>query len=660
MSRRLSRHLALMAVLLLSGGVMAGVACGGDEAPVATQAPVIQTVLVEKIVEKPVEKIVQQTVVVEKPVEKVVQQTVVVKETTVVEKPVQQTVVVVQTATPTAAPATVVPKPAPAGSIKIAIDSVQPPAGTPRFCTSNCTENSVLMSILETPWRTVEGDLAGDKALENVLAVGFTLDTALKYVDVKLRPGVPFHQGWGEMTAADFAFSLNDANRAITPESISGQAGELAATFGKVEVIDKYTARVNFSVFDSRWLRFRLSNFEESIGVTSKSVFDNLGPEGMRKVIIGTGPYEVKEWVVTDKTVLEAVPNHWRKTARVKTITFIEVREAAVHRAMLETGEVVASAPALKDWPALTQKGHKPLSASGFDNFNNVAFGGNWWEKNSARTGQPLVRVRDITKPWVGNPFENGDVYDENTPSMQRSLKVRRALAYAIDREGLNKSLMAGLGKPIYFGYQPAGDTSFFKKGAFPGGWEIPYDLNIAKQLLKEAGYEKGFEMDFWVGPVGLPVELMDAISGLWLAELNIKTKLQKNTYETFRPGLVQRNITTAFIGCGDGNSGNNPIDAARGFTMSSWSDGGYGVGMEIPFAAENYQKTALEPDLLKRTQSNLAFIEKSIFWGLCIGVVSQPGYGLYNPNVIADWRPLPVSNGGMNNMNNFESIVLK
>ena len=166
--------------------------------------------------------------------------------------------------------------------------------------------------------------------------------------------------------------------------------------------------------------------------------------------------------------------------------------------------------------------------------------------------------------------------------------------------------------------------------------------------------------MDFWVGPTGLGVELMDAISGLWLAELKIKTKLQKNTYETFRPGLVQRNITTSFIGCGDGNSGNNPIDAARGFTMSSWSDGGYGVGMELPFAAENYQKTALEPDLVKRTQLNLAFIEKSISWGFCIGIVSQPGYGLYNPNLIAEWRPLPVSNGGMNNMNNFESIVLK
>jgi ABC-type transport system substrate-binding protein len=314
----------------------------------------------------------------------------------------------------------------------------------------------------------------------------------------------------------------------------------------------------------------------------------------------------------------------------------------------------------LSDWPALTQKGFKPLSASGFDSYNNIAFSGNWWEKNSARTGEPLVRTRDTTKAWVGDPFENGDTYDENTPSMQKSLKVRWALSYAIDRDGLNKSLLAGLGSPIYFGYQPAGSSSFFKKGAYPAGWETPYDIAKAKQLLKEAGYENGFTMDFWIGPTGLPVELMEAIAGVWQAELNIKSNLQKTTYETFRPGLVQRNISMPFMGCGDGNSGNNPIDAARGFTMSSWSDGGYGVGMELPFAAENYGKTALEPDAQKRIQANLEFMQKSIDWGFCIGVVSQPGYGLYNPNVIADWRPLPISNGGMNNMSNFESIVLK
>jgi ABC-type transport system substrate-binding protein len=327
---------------------------------------------------------------------------------------------------------------------------------------------------------------------------------------------------------------------------------------------------------------------------------------------------------------------------------------------MLQTGEVVASAPALKDWPALTEAGMKPLSASGFDAYTNIAFSGNWWEKNSARTGEPLVRDRDTSKPWIGDPFENGDTYDENTPSMQNSLKVRLALAQAIDREGLNDSILAGLGQPAYFGYQPAYESEYFKKGTFPDGWEYPYDLDLARQMLDEAGYGEGFQMDFWVGPSGLAPELMEAIAGLWQAELNIQVNLQRTTYETFRPSLVQRSVSAPFTGCGDGSSGNNPIDAARGFTMSSWSDGGFGVGMELPFAAENYETTALNPDAQARIDSNLEFMQSSIDWGFCVGIVSQPGYGLYNPDVIAEWRVLPVSNGGMNNMNNFESIVLK
>jgi ABC-type transport system substrate-binding protein len=380
----------------------------------------------------------------------------------------------------------------------------------------------------------------------------------------------------------------------------------------------------------------------------------------MRTIFVGTGPYMIKEWVVKDKTVLEAVPNHWRKTAAVKQITVIEVLEASARRAMLETGEVAAASPALKDWPALLGKGFKALSESGYEGYNNIAFGGNWWEWKSAQTGEVLKRNRDITKPWVGNPYEKGETYDENTPSMQKSRKVRLALALAVDRAGLSKSITGGIGKPNYFGYEPPQDSKFFKKGKFPSGWEIPYDIAQAKQLMKEAGYEKGFEMDFWVGPTGLAVELMEAVAGTWQAELGVKTNLQKVVYETFRPELVNRTVSIPFMGCGDGNSLNNPIDAARGFTMSSWSAGGYGVGMELPQAAENYRITAQNPDAQKRINANIAFTEWSLNWGFCIGVVSAPGYSLYNTKVIADWKPLPVSNGGFNNFNNLESIVLK
>jgi ABC-type transport system substrate-binding protein len=545
--------------------------------------------------------------------------------------------------------------------VKVATTIIDPGAGTPRFCTSNCTEKSVQASYVETLYKVKIGDMSGTQDLDPCLAIGYTLDPNLKYVDLKIRQGVQFHKGWGELTAEDVAFTFNDANRAVTPESISGQAGELAAMFLKLEVLDKYTVRAPFSVFDARWLRFRLSDFEESIGINPKAVFDKHGAEGMRNILIGTGPYQVNEWKEHDRVVLEAVPNHWRKTASVKTVTILEVREASAIKAMLETKEVAAGGAALKDWPDLIKKGFAKAEGTGWESIMNIAFSGNYWEKESRRDGKPVTRTVDITKPWVGNPYENGATYDEKTPSMQKALKVRLALAMAIDRKALNESLMAGLGVPAYFAYQPDTRSAEFKKGTWPNGWEYAYDVAKAKQLLSEAGYANGFTMDVHVNPEDtLGAETMEALAGFWATDLKIKVALERTAYVNFRPLLVQRTTSMPFLSAGDGNSINNPLDAARGFTMSTWSDGGYGVAMEIPFAADAYKLTAQNPDAATRIKANLDFVGKSIDWALCVGIVQTPSFVLYNPTIIAEWKFHPIINSGFNSMHNFEYIVLK
>jgi len=549
----------------------------------------------------------------------------------------------------------------PAGSVKVATTLLDPGSGTPRFCTSNCTEKSVQSSYLETLFKVVIGDMSGVEEPQPCLATGWTLASDLSYVDLKIRQGVPFHKGWGDLSAADVAFSLNDANRSVTPESISGQAGELAAMFRELQVLDTYTVRAPFSVFDARWMRFRLGDFEESIGINPKAVFDQHGAEGMRSILVGTGPFEVKQWLEHDRLVLEAVPNHWRKTPSTKSVTILEVREASSRLAMLETGLVGATAVSLKDMPALIAKGFKPAEGTGYDSYSSLGMGGNYWEKNSARTGDLLNRVRDTSLPWVGDPFELGDEYDENTPSMQNSLKVRQALAYAIDREGINESILAGVGGPAYFPYQFSIESPLFNKGTFPDGWVIPYDMDKAKQLLADAGYANGFDITVHVNSDDLTGgEIMEALAGLWKAGLNINLTLERTEYVVFRPSLVDRSCVTPFLSPGDGNSANNPVDAARGFTMSSWSDGGYGVCMELPFAADNYKATAQNPDAEARKNANVDFITKGINWAISPGIVRSPSGLLINPDIIAEWKFHPISNGALNSMHNFEFIVLK
>ena len=90
-------------------------------------------------------------------------------------------------------------------------------------------------------------------------------------------------------------------------------------------------------------------------------------------------------------------------------------------------------------------------------------------------------------------------------------------------------------------------------------------------------------------------------------------------------------------MSCGDDSNYAFPWDWARGFVMSSWSDGGYGVGMEVPFAAENYAKVAKSTDKEERISLNNAFADEAYRQALYVfGIVLEPVTVMYNPDVVA------------------------
>ena len=108
--------------------------------------------------------------------------------------------------------------------------------------------------------------------------------------------------------------------------------------------------------------------------------------------------------------------------------------------------------------------------------------------------------------------------------------------------------------------------------------------------------------------------------------------------------------------------------DWARGLFMSSLSvpespyttNGGFGVGMEIPWAAENYARVSLITNKAQRSAANEAFAEKGIENALCIGLVHEPVGSIQNPDLIAAYEKLPMANGNLNQFVNLESLVLK
>tara|TARA_Y100000588_G_C14200968_1_gene902475 strand:- start:100 stop:1629 length:1530 start_codon:yes stop_codon:yes gene_type:complete len=479
----------------------------------------------------------------------------------------------------------------------------------------------------------------GVATTEPAVALSYDLDPSLKFGTFKLREGIQFHQGYGEMTAKDVAFSYNDANSVTNPESIHGQAGDFAPLIASMEAIDDYTLKLNYRNFDSRGILHRFSSFWQTAGIVSTAVFDELGVEGMQDVYIGVGPFENDEWSQNGKIEGHAFPDYYDHVGPAK-ITILEVPEGASRRAMLETGEVAIAEVATKDYAGLSDKGFVAQKGGLFNTIRDISMVGNYWEENNALTGEPMTRDRDTSLPWVGNPFENGD-YDESTPSMVSSQKVREAFAYSIDREALVENLLGGLG---FINHQPYLAMS---NANYKDEWGFGTDYEYAKGLLADAGQGSGFEMDLWVGTSELGSEIGESVGAAWQENLGVKVNLIKTAYSTYRPGLVARTNKTPGVNiCGDENKSNFPYDWAHGFVVSSFSAGGYGVGQEIPYAAKSYSKMSGEPDKAVREELAAEFYANNKKWVNCIGIMEEPLWPYYDPNQIESWDMRPVAEG--------------
>ncbi|MFP6680394.1 MAG: ABC transporter substrate-binding protein, partial [Dehalococcoidia bacterium] len=478
----------------------------------------------------------------------------------------------VSTATPRTTSAVTIPPPTsssfvPSGQATIAVNKVNEGVGTPRFCTAGCAEDIYVTSIVETLFRPEYGDTRSDVSEIGVLAVDWSLSPNLYWIDFSLREGVQFHDGWGEFTAEDIAFSFNEANRNTQPESIHGRNKDFAQLIKNVEVIDDYNVRMIYENFDSRGIRHRFSSFWQTTGITSKAVYDDKGAEGMRDFIIGTGPYKNLSWIQGDSIKLEAVPHHWRKTPAVAKITLLEAPEASARRAMLETGQVVMAHPAIADWNTLAAAGFEINLDSGHGNILNIGMTGNYWEDNRYYDGKALERLTH-DKPWVSDT-NSGDDYEA-------ARLVRIGLAHAIDREALQDSYLDGWGDgPMYFAYQPPNahpitlshasyyvDSSKGGEGG-AGGWEYPLDYDLAKEFVTDGGYRDGFNMsNVWAGDTsGLASRLMSAIGGIWAAELGVSVTINNSVFSTFRPSFIGRWASDPFVGCGDDANTSMPYD---------------------------------------------------------------------------------------------------
>jgi oligopeptide transport system substrate-binding protein len=143
------------------------------------------------------------------------------------------------------------------------------------------------------------------------------------------------------------------------------------------------------------------------------------------------------------------------------------------------------------------------------------------WELARQRHAEEYVSAPGLATHYVGLGV-NRPPFDDR--------RVRRAFTLATDRETLAAVATEGYGFPATGGFVPPG-----MPGHSPG-IGLPYDPELARHLLAEAGYRggRGFPvLDAWAPDASLPVSIMQYLQAQWLENLGAEITWKKVEWGT-------------------------------------------------------------------------------------------------------------------------------
>ncbi len=306
------------------------------------------------------------------------------------------------------------------------------------------------------------------------LAQSWAYNADLTEMTLKLRPNVTFHDG----TKFNAAAVARNFERTTTLGTRAGAASaETVKQFTKVEVLDDLTIRLTFKEPNGQ-MPYMLGGQAGMMISPAALEGDAFGP-ALKP--IGTGPFKVRSFESTVRTVMDRYDGYWGGIAG---------RPAAIEHSFVSDGR--ARLNALRSGQAnlalIDPRQIAEAKGAGF-----------------------AVQANEKDSTW--------DFYVNTKRETTGNLKVRQAFMHAIDRQAVSDALGFGVSKPtvqLFSANSPAYLPELEKR--------YPFDQAKARALLKEAGYPNGVDINWLLLNTTEYKQLGEALQAM-LAEVGIRIK---------------------------------------------------------------------------------------------------------------------------------------
>ena len=365
----------------------------------------------------------------------------------------------------------------------------------------------------ETMFNRLSQFQRGGTAVEPGLATSWDVSPDNLIWTFHLRDGVKFHstpyfKPTRDFNADDVLFTFNRMldkdmpfRKAYPTEFPYFTDMGMDKNIAKVEKIDDKTVKFTLNTVDAAFIQNLAMSFAS---IQSAEYADQLlkqgNPADINQKPVGTGPFVFKSYQKDSNIRFTGNKNYWKpEDVKIDNLIFAITTDPSVRMQKLKKDECqVTLYPRPADLEALKADENLQMPQQAGFNLGYIAY-----------------NVMDKIK-------------GSNEPNPMAQLKVRQALDMSVNKQQIIDSVYQGAGQ-LAVGSMPPTQWSYDTTIK-----DAPYDLEKAKELLKEAGIKPGTEITLWAMPVQRPYNpnaklMAEMLQSDW-SKIGINAKIM--TYE--------------------------------------------------------------------------------------------------------------------------------